>query len=270
VVDEPLALAAASGASAAVLATTHPEGSLVGINREPDVPGTPAFPAVLVAGSDLVSCLEGPLRLELKAHIDPDAATTNVIGRRGGHGRPVVVTTPLTGWFGCAGERGTGIAVLLDLIDRLGDVPLLVVGTGGHELGFFGAHRYVAEAVVDVRAVVHLGASIAVEEPDPDGGRRLASTRVAMTTLDAVRGEPVAAALGAARLNLSCEAKTWIGEANAWKRLDVPMLSISGAGIDFHTPNDTPARVTSSHALATAAGAIADAADRFLAGVPSR
>lgn len=269
-VDEPLTLAMAGGASAAVLTTTHPEGSLVGVNREPGAAGTPAFPAVLVAGGDHAACVEGPIRLALQARIDTAAMTANVTGRRGGHGPAVVLTTPLTGWFGCAGERGTGIAVLLDLIDRLGDVPLLVVGTGGHELGFFGAHRYVADAAIDARAVLHLGASIAVEEPDPDGGRRLASTRVAMTTLDAERAEPVATALGAARLPLSSAARTWIGEANAWQHLDLPMLSISGAGIDFHTPSDTPERVTSPRALATASDAIAAAADRFLAGIPSR
>lgn len=268
-VNEPLSLAIASGATAAVFCTTHPEGSLVGVNREPDIPGTPAFPAVLVAGERLQACVEGPIRLFFEAKIDPSATTSNVIGRRGS-GTPVVLTTPLTGWFGCAGERGTGIAVLLDLIDRLVDVPLLVVGTGGHELGCFGAHRLVENGNIDARAVVHLGASIAVEEPNPDGGRRLASTRVAMTTLNNDNAEPVAAALQNARLNLTPSATSWLGEGNAWKHLHLPMLSITGAGLDFHTPQDTPERVTSPVALETAADAIGSAVEMFLARTPSK
>lgn len=263
VVDGPIREAIARGADALIISTEHPDGSLVGINREPEVDGTPPFPVVLVAGRDFERCRQGNVRLDLRARRMP-GETTNVVASRPGRGRPVMVTTPLTGWFGCAGERGTGIAVLLDVIDRLPEVALSVVATGGHELGFFGADRYVDGLVEVPAAVLHLGASIAVEEIDPEEGRRLASTRVAMTTIDAGSGAPIAAALDRARLPVLFESERWIGEATAWRRLDVPILSISGAGVDFHTPEDTPGRVTSPSALALAADAVVDAAGEFL------
>lgn len=262
IVDAPLAVAASQGAAAIVLATDHARGSLVAVNRHPDATGTPAFPAVLVAGRDADRCRTGPLELHLRARYER-AHTTNVVGHRPGAGPSVIVTTPLNGWFGCAGERGTGIAVLLELLDHLRDVDLTVVGTGGHELGYFGAHHHVARVASPPAAIVHLGASIAVEE-HTDQGRRLAATRTAMTTLDGRRGAGLIDPLARARLELRVDADRWIGEGNAWGTLGVPLLSISGAGVDFHTPDDTAERVTSPASLALAADAVIAAVHELL------
>ena len=70
------------------------------------------------------------VRLRLDAWTEP--AIINLEARNGLEA--VLITTPLTGWFGCAGEQGTGVAVLLDLVERFADRPLLVLATGGHEL----------------------------------------------------------------------------------------------------------------------------------------
>ena len=51
----------------------------------------------------------------------------------------LVLTTPVSGWFNCAGERGCGIAIALILAEKLSahcNVDLLLAS--GHELGFAG------------------------------------------------------------------------------------------------------------------------------------
>jgi hypothetical protein len=258
-VDEPLAEAVHRGCRAAVLATEHPQGSLVGINRHELAPHAANLPAVLVAGRDAERCRTGPWRLIMRAGLEP-ATTTNLLAHSGVPGRPLVLTTPLTGWFTCAGERGTGIAVLVHLVERLAHLPLLVVATGGHELGFLGAHHALATLDVDPVAVVHLGASIGVEATGSDGVRRPAGTRHAMTSFDQTAAGPLADALAPANLPLRCRPDRWIGEGQLWQATGLPVLSISGAGVDFHTPEDVPARVTSPATMATVAGAVAAAA----------
>ncbi len=249
VLDEPVAKAVAAGATAVVLCTAHPDGSLVGVNR---VLGDPGFdvPVLLTGGSSLSALTSGNVELRIDARVEP-GTTYNVIATTmaTSTNEPLLLTTPLTGWFGCAGERGTGIAVLLDLVDQFSDTPLLVVATGGHELGHFGAQRWVDANAVPVRATVHVGASVAVEQSAEDGTRGLLSARMAMTSLDEQAGAPVAAALANAGLTLATSTTNWIGEGQAFCQLDAPLLSVTGAGVDFHTPGDTPERVTSPDSL---------------------
>ena len=266
VLDDPIRRARTEGAEALVVATEHPEGSLVAVNR---IPGEGSgFPTVLVAGRDHERLTDpaAALELEIDARLI-EGHTTNVVAGRAGTAAddraPLLVTTPLTGWFGCAGERGTGIAVLLDLVARLEERALTVVATGGHELDYLGARRWRPDTAVTPTAVVHLGASIGVEEPDDGGGRRLASTRRAMTNLPARVATDVAAALIPAHLTLACETDRWIGEAEVFHHLGTPLLSLSGAGLDFHTPADTPERATSPAAMTAAADAVHDAVLAF-------
>ncbi len=256
--DEPVAAARASGSDAGIFATKHPDGSLVAINRELGQPPT-GFPTILVAGRDADRVHAGRVELSLRARTAP-GSTTNVVARNSIAGDPMVLTTPLTGWFGCAGERGTGIAVLLHLIEALADIPLLVVATGGHELGWFGAHRWVDSHSAPVKAVVHVGASIAVVDPGVAMDRPLARSRIARTSVAAAEAAGIEAAMTPTNMVFQAGCDSWMGEGQAFSKLGVPMLSMSGAGRDFHCPEDTPERATTPAALATTASAIAEAA----------
>lgn len=258
-VDGPIAEAQAVGAEAAVLSTQHPEGSLVATNRDPES-AQPGFPAVLVAGRDFQRLSKGQVSLMMTAREVP-GRTSNVVARNGVSGRPLVLTTPLNGWFGCAGERGCGVAILLDLVERFADRPLLVVATGGHELGYFGAHRFIDATDETPVAIVHVGASLAVEDVAPDGSRSLAAARLAMTSLGSGDTSRMSDALSGAGYDLVVDTEHWLGEGEAWSRMAVPMLSFTGAGVDFHTPNDTPQRATSPTALALVADSIAAAVE---------
>ena len=240
----------AAATAALVIATEHPDGSLVAVNRRPgprwasDRARRRPRPARLNAAETV--------RLRLDARIEP-ALTTNLEACNGLEGPQLLITTPLTGWFGCAGERGTGVAVLLDLLERFADRPLLVLATGGHELDYLGVRQWVgarrAEHGEPPVAVIHVGASIAVDEPADDGSRHLIPTRLAMTDASGETAERIRAALEPAAFIFRPETESWLGESEVFCDLDVPMLSFTGSGIAFHTPEDTTAQVTSAASL---------------------
>lgn len=244
-----------------ILATEHPSGELVGVNRH-DLGVKWNHPVVLCAGRDATRLQQGSVRLtaEGRAH---DAVATNLVARNRVDGPPLVLTTPLNGWFGCAGERGTGIAVLLELVERLADLPLLVLATTGHELGYFGVEALMPWLQIQrLAAVFHIGASVAALAPTGDDGvEQLASARIACISAPAPTATPVAEALTAAELTLHTDTDRWLGEATVLSAVSVPLLSVTGAGVDFHTPADTPERATSASALAKVADAF-DAAAR--------
>jgi hypothetical protein len=77
------------------------------------------------------------------------------------------VLTPRSGWWHCAGERGGGLAIWLEVArtaDQLGlDRDLVFLATTGHELGFLGIKRYFDSDPDLARrafAWIHLGANI--------------------------------------------------------------------------------------------------------------
>ena len=261
VADELIDEIQRAGHQALVIATEHPDGDLVAINRDLAASAS-GLPTVLVAGRHYETLASSALRLKLNARLAA-GRTANIEVNNEQPGRRLVLTTPLHGWFGAAGERGTGIAVLRSVAERLSHRPLTIVGTGGHELGYLGAFAWVDRCAEPPACVAHIGASPAVEASDPDGSRRLIDSRIAMTTLDESSGRPVGAALQTAGISLRCDSDSWLGEGEAWSLLGVPVLSTTGAGPDFHTPSDTPERATSPGALATVADAVHRAVAAF-------
>lgn len=250
-------------ADALVIATGHPDGSLIGINRVAEVQD--GRPTVLVAGRDhdrLAAADE--VRLKLDANLE-SATTTNLEARNDLDGAPLLITTPLTGWFTCAGERGTGLAVAMALVERFADRPLLVLATGAHELDYFGVRQWVASTPERPRAIIHVGASVAVEDPVDGSERGLVSTRLAMTDASGDTAERIGAALAPATFMYRPETEGWLGESEVFCAMDIPMLSFTGSGRSFHTPEDIAADVTSPESLALVADAIGDAVEALLA-----
>lgn len=167
----------------------------------------------------------------------------------------VVVTTPLTGWFACAGQRGTGIAVALSLVGLLARThPVVLVGTIGRELAHLGLRNWLATGAVEASCVAHLGASVAAGTPAD-----LSKNRFALTTVG-----PSAAldeALAPAGRTVLRDLPSWPGEGEDWRRLGVPVLSFTGGFERFQTPDDLPAAVTSPALLATVEAAVARVVD---------
>jgi hypothetical protein len=251
-----VAAARSAGAPVAVVATTAPSGGLVAPNRSPAQPGS-GLPALLVAGALAERLQTAPVRARIAARI-AGSRTSNVIGRIGpGPDRDrLLLTTPLSGWFRCAGERGTGIAVMLAVAERLAaeGVPLLVNGNSGHELIDVGAHRF-AETKPAARAVFHFGASVAAGERHGDDLRLtdglairawVPGAGLALAAAFAPLGKTPVVMADAERARPA----SWVGEARVWCTLDRPLISMAGGFPLFHTPEDVPERATSPALLA--------------------
>lgn len=257
--DECLVAAHAVGAPVAVLATKDPNGRLVARNRSLD--RSPGPPAVLVAGRELDALRDGSVRVDVEARIVPGRSET-VVARFGSeHGPPLVITTPLTGWFSCAGERGTGIAIAIEIAASLAArVPVLVVGTTGHELEHLGARAYLEQADLAPRAVVHLGASLAAGDRGDDGVLTLGALRFAFLDGVGPTEAVVRAALAPAEVTLMTGLRQWPGEGEEWRKLGAPVLSFVGGFDRFHTADDITEAVTEPALLTRVHDAVLGAA----------
>jgi hypothetical protein len=249
---------------AAVLATGGSSGHLVAVNRAPVEPPGPI--AVLVAGSDL-PVGQGDVRVTAAARVVRGESATVVarFERRGGRARPLLVATPLTGWFACAGERGTGIALALELAAELaGDVPVEVVATTGHEIGYLGLRDHLARDSVDASVILHLGASLAAGDGETLGPLRggladgLAPDRVV-----ALAAELEPGGLPIASWDPSVPADA--GEGSVWRGRGAPVVSLVGWFDRFHTPEDFAASVTSPALLETVFESLVGAARLLVA-----
>lgn len=80
---------------------------------------------------------------------------------------PLVISTPRSGWYSCASERGGGIACWLEAMRALSmgrpSRSVIFVAFSGHELGYLGIHAFVERrpAIVSKAAAwIHFGANI--------------------------------------------------------------------------------------------------------------
>ena len=153
-VAKPLADAFARGAVAAILVTAGPTGEAVALNVTTHKPGFERPVAILaprdakafIAAAELgrpgtlVVDGQGGQRnaFNLIARLDRKAART------------LILSTPRSGWFRCAAERGSGLAVWLSLARWLArgqqGVNIELLATSGHEYEYLGGEHYLAQA----------------------------------------------------------------------------------------------------------------------------
>jgi hypothetical protein len=107
------------------------------------------------------------VELSITGHFE-EVSVRNVYGTIGSGDEYVVVSTPISGWFTCGGERGPGVAIWLGLAKWIAsqNFPYTFVFTGnsGHELGFWGAHEFLekdAPPTEKTKLWIHLGAGAA-------------------------------------------------------------------------------------------------------------
>jgi len=163
------------GAAAAVLVTTGPTGEAIALNVSPSKPGF-AKPVVLLAPKDaepfVAAARTGaPVTLTIDADSGRRPAYNLIARLDRGAAKTLIVTTPRSGWFTCAAERGAGVAVWLSLAHALAaakpGVNLEFVVTSGHEYIYLGGEQYLehhAPKPADTRLWVHIGASAAARD----------------------------------------------------------------------------------------------------------
>lgn len=162
------------GALALVLAPDDRTGELYVSNQHNPEPFP--IPVVLAARRALAELAVPADRKDLVARLEiagklVDTNAINVVARKQGRGRMLVISTPLTGWFNCGGERGPGVAVLLRMaaLFARSERPVLVLGTGSHEIGHYGMEHFLqhgAPAPAEVEFWIHFGASLAATKLD--------------------------------------------------------------------------------------------------------
>ena len=175
-IAETLAKAFAAGAVAAVIVTNGPTGEAIALNidAKPVASAKPiAILAPKLARPVLLAAAQGKnatLRIEGEGGM---RSAFNLIGRIDrGKAKWIVISTPRSGWFGCAGERGSGLAVWLALARWVAQaVPghnLALVCNSGHEYEYLGSEQAFAAklppAPGDTPFWLHLGANVATRD----------------------------------------------------------------------------------------------------------
>ncbi len=207
--------------------------------------------------------------LRLIGRMDEAATATNVMGRliRRGDADWMVVSTPASGWFTCAGERGPGIAIMLALAEwastRRGNLNYLFVATSGHELDFLGARllheAHLAPPPDRTRAWLHLGASIATPPWHKVDGVLRASERVTNGTLQAAPALAPSMRRAFADLPMyTLRTDTQIGEFRDLAEHGYRGIGVVG-GSDpwFHAERDDPGTVSAETLAAVSRAAAA-------------
>ena len=159
-----------------------------------------------------------------------------------------MISTPQSGWFTCAAERGPGIALFLALAKwaKEQDRRFLFVSTSGHELDGIGMRAFLASKaapkVDDVACWVHLGAGIAtwnfdeltgeIKDPKEVNPRRYLMTNAAM--------EPLLTPVFADLPGLKPNTELKLGETKIILEAGYAGFGFAGRNLYHHTALDKP------------------------------
>jgi hypothetical protein len=207
---------------------------------------SPFGPPVVQVSSDEAAFLAGHAAnrgaVTLVAHVKrTDASADNVVATVDGSDAalpPLIVITPRSGWYGCASERGGGIAVWLEMMRALRASrpkrPVWFVASSGHELGHLGINAYIDRRpgiVTNAVGWLHLGANVGAATDKAN------TVQASEDRLDSL----LSAAMAAAGLHVDRRAprgRVPSGEAEAIHRRGGRYVSIIGANALFHNPED--------------------------------
>lgn len=255
-----------AGSRALAIAINGPDDQPVQCNRVPVNHGVtpgPGRPAVIIPGNWADRVRDGA-RLSFDGSLE-SAESRNVVATLGSpDDRRVTITTPLTGWTPCAGERGTGLAVALAMAaDLARDHHVVLVGGSGHELDHYGLRAYLSTQNVTSQPVIHLGASVGAVESDPQGQAVLGSRRRVMTNAP----ESIKAGIAERASEANWEPmypEEWPGEGATWREAGANVLSFLGSFEHFHLATDLPGAATNPAAMEQASRAAIATARYFL------
>jgi hypothetical protein len=240
---------APEGAAGIVWVSGDPQGQVLLRNAEymAEPHPVPVLQVPLAQAQALVSAaaLGAPATLIVQGRREPLPAT-NVVAEIAGEGPPLVLLTPKSGWFHCAAERGSGVAIVLALAAWAAQQhgqhnpsaprrPLKLLFTSGHELGYAGLHALLQQlpALQAPGAEwLHVGASLGARYP----------TATHLFASHAAWREQLSAALarqGLTDIHVHPPNAQPLGEGSVIR--EHPFVSTMGTHRYFHSPLDTPA-----------------------------
>ncbi|WCL55227.1 hypothetical protein [Gimibacter soli] len=171
----PTKAAFAAGAVAAVIITNGPSGKVIALNtdgRKPMFAGPTALIAPEDAAPFLAAAMAGETATLYLTGESSRRPAFNFVGRIDrGKGRWLIVSTPRSGWFTCAGERGGGVAAWLAIARwaaaAVTSHNLAFVCNSGHEYEYLGAEesmKAMAPKPAETDFWLHLGANLAARD----------------------------------------------------------------------------------------------------------
>lgn len=270
--------AAGRRARGVVLVTRDPAGEVVALNAMAGLSRLP-LPVQCVGGRDEAALTDAAARsatceLLIDGDYDYAARGYEVIGEVGRGPETVVVSTPSSGWFACAGERGPGVAIWLALARRAAADPgprrWVFVASSGHEMESIGIRHFVAADAPPpdrVKTWLHLGAGVATYAHDfgPNGPiRRPEVSRARRLMTNAAE---LASSLNRHFAPLGLRALVGDdpgGEMILMARRGYRVWGFAGGSTFHHMRSDTPERITGPEILEPAARATAAALSDIL------
>ena len=170
--DAAIHAAAQAGALSALVISNGPSGEIHAYNAPAGTERWP-LPVALVPRreeADLLAAAErgAEVSLLLDGKDEWQIEARNVVGTLERGSDLVVVSTPKSGWFTCAGERGPGVALFLALArwasQRDSETSYMFDANTDHEAGGTGIRHFMEDFAPPpdrVLAWIHLGANIA-------------------------------------------------------------------------------------------------------------
>ena len=218
---------------AVVLATHCDSNSLHALNVTPVLKNN--LPVILVPGTQSEFLSNQAIAVESEASMC-EKTGRNIIAYYGDHKleNSLVITTPVSGWFQCAGERGTGISLAINLAAYLGSSrPVTLVLTTGHELGYLGGFEFTNSLEQGPAGVIHIGSCVGASNTELTAYTNLATDQT--ETIEKMATDIVENVIS---VSSPLETTNWVGESECWARFGCPVLSIAGSNPLFHTPED--------------------------------
>ena len=238
-----------------VLATRCPTRGLCAINRDHRM--NLEFPVILVSQDNLKTIQTNGADISFAASVRKRMAKNVIAHFPGPAGtQRVVVTTPISGWFRCAGERGCGLAIAIFVSKHLSKsfaIDLLL--TSGHELGMCGGYHLAKSYDVEIGCVLHLGSCIANID-----AKMISICSADSVTVGRIAGQLKRLGIKQAVPSDPTNAENWIGESKCWASNNWPILSVAGLAPHFHARSDLPEVVTNPGLLTKAIDVIGFAA----------
>jgi hypothetical protein len=266
--EELIQAATKLGARAIIGMTQGPTGEIIALNVPEDARTWPVPVLLAPARSEPLLRAAAARRATASFFVDGNeeahAIARNVIGRLGRGSKVVVVSTPQSGWFRCAGERGPGIALWLGLARWVrrnsSGLSYLFVSTSGHELGGLGIKAFLNDEAPPPKSVLawlHLGAGIAtyrwqqsdkgmIRAHEVDSNRALMCSPSLGPTLS-----PIFADLP----GLKPASSQAVGDYRDIAKAGYRTMAIAAGHTFHHTPADSP-EVTSPELLEPVATAL--------------
>ena len=193
------------------------------------------------------------------------ARAANVVARIRGANPvlpPIVVSTPRSGWWRCASERGGGLACWLEVMRRVAAAKAsrecVFVAFSGHEIGWLGMHDFLRRRPEAIRGAyhwLHFGANIGA--PGQPNMINAADDSLEQWAADAMERAGLTVGRRAAR------GSTPFGEAAFVHRGGGRYVAIVCDSDHFHHPDDRWPAAVDVGAVARYAEAFADGVARL-------